>query len=86
MAGIDNLKSRLLEEDRLSAESIETDAAKKADELIAAALKKAEEITESMSVKAQKDGQDKKDRLLARAAHNARNNLLEAKQEAIEKI
>ena len=86
MGSIDNLKARLLEDDRQAAQAIEKEAMVKAEERIAAANKKADEIIRSMAEKAKKDGRDKKDRLMARAALNARNNLLMAKQEAMGKI
>jgi V/A-type H+-transporting ATPase subunit E len=86
MAGIDNLKARLLEDDRQAAQAIEKEALKKADELIESSKCKAEEIVKLMADKAQRDGKDRKDRILARAALNARNELLAAKQEAVEKV
>lgn len=86
MAGIDNLKARLLEDDKQAAQAIEKEALKKADDIIESSKRKAEDIIKLMSEKAQKDGKDRKERILARAALNARNELLAAKQEAIEKV
>lgn len=86
MAGIDNLKARLLEDDKQAAQAIEKEALKKADEIIESSKRKAEDITKTLAEKAQRDGKDRKDRILARAALNARNELLEAKQEAVGKI
>lgn len=86
MAGIDNLKARLLEDDKKAAQAIENEALKKADEIIESSKRKAEDITKQMAEKAQRDGKDRKDRILSRAALNARNELLAAKQEAVEKI
>lgn len=86
MAGIDNLKARLLEDDKQAAQAIEKEALKKADEIIESSKRKAEDIIKLMAEKAQRDGKDKKDRILSRAELNARNELLAAKQEAVEKV
>ncbi|QCX33010.1 hypothetical protein FDN13_04390 [Caloramator sp. E03] len=86
MAGVDNLKNRLLEDDRKRAAEIENDAKSKADEVINAAKLKADEILEDIKQRAEKDGREKKDRLIARAQLDARNLILSAKQQVIDKV
>lgn len=86
MAVIDNLKNRLLNDDRAKATEIEKEAKAKADEILNAAKNKAEAIFEEMKAKAEKDGKERKERLIARAQLEARNQLLASKQEAIDKV
>lgn len=86
MNGIDSLKERLLSEDRIKASEIELEARKKAEEIIQAANIKAAQIEDELRQKAQKDGKDKKERMIARAELDARNIVLQAKQEAIDLI
>ncbi|EYE88353.1 hypothetical protein Q428_08575 [Fervidicella metallireducens AeB] len=86
MAVIDNLKNRLLNDDRAKANEIEKEAKTKADEILNAAKNKAETIFEEMKAKAEKDGKERKERLIARAQLEARNQLLSSKQEAIDKV
>lgn len=86
MNGIDSLKERLLSEDKIKASEIESEARKKAEEIIQAANLKAAQIEEEIKQKAQKDGKDRKERMIARAELDARNIVLQAKQEAIDLI
>ncbi|MCX7694464.1 MAG: V-type ATP synthase subunit E family protein [Caloramator sp.] len=86
MNGIDSLKERLLSEDKIKASEIESEARKKAEEIIQAANLKAAQIEDELRQKAQKDGKDRKERMIARAELDARNIVLQAKQEAIDLI
>lgn len=86
MAGIDNLKNRLLEDDKKKAYEIENEAKLKAEAIINDAKSKANVILEDIKQKAEKDGKDRKDRMIARAQLDARNSILSAKQQAIEKV
>lgn len=86
MTGIDSLKERLLNEDRKKASEIELEAKKKAEEIISSANIKAQQILEDIKQKSEKDGKDKRDRLIARAELDSRNTILQAKQEAIDFI
>lgn len=86
MTGIDSLKERLLNEDRKKASEIELEAKKKAEEIISSANIKAQQILDDIKQKSEKDGKDKRDRLIARAELDSRNTILQAKQEAIDYI
>jgi V/A-type H+/Na+-transporting ATPase subunit E len=86
MANIDNLKLRILSDDREKANAIESEAKAKAQEIVDSAKLKAQTILEEIKVKAEKDGKDKKDRIIARAQLDARNSVLSAKQETIDRV
>lgn len=86
MTGIDSLKERLLNEDRKKAAEIELEAKKKAEEIISSANEKAQQILDDIKINADKDGKDKRDRLIARAELESRNTILQAKQESIDFI
>lgn len=86
MANIDNLKNKILSDDRATAESILNEGKEKAQKIIDEANKKAEEIISGMKEKSEKDGKDKMDRMISRAKLDARNNILKAKQSAIDKV
>jgi V/A-type H+-transporting ATPase subunit E len=86
MANIDNLKERILSDDREKAKKIEDEARAKAEEIVSSAKAKAESILEEVKVRADKDGRDRKDRIVARAQLDLRNLVLAAKQEAIDKV
>lgn len=86
MAGIENLQNRITKDYEDRAKQIEKDAKAKADETLRQAKNKAEEIMSNMKVKAERDGKERKERLMARAELDARNELLFAKQEAIDNV
>lgn len=86
MAGIENLKNRLLQDDKDRASAIENEAKAKAEEIINSAKAKADLILEEIKVRAEKDGKDRKERIIARAQLDARNAVLAAKQEAIDMV
>lgn len=86
MAGIDNLRNKILKDNEDRAKQIERDAAAKAEEIERQARNRADEIMNSMKAKAEKDGQERKERLMSRAQLDARNEILLAKQEAIDKV
>lgn len=86
MANIDNLKFRILSDDREKANAIESEAKVKAQEILDSAKLKAKSILEEAKVKAEKDGKDKKDRIIARAQLDARNSVLSAKQDTIDRV
>lgn len=86
MANIDNLKFRILSDDREKANAIESEAREKAQEILDSAKLKAQSILEETKVKAEKDGKDKKDRIIARAHLDARNSILSAKQDTIDRV
>lgn len=86
MAGIENLKNRIIKDNEDRAKQIENDAKAKAEEVISQAKNKADEIMNNMKAKAEKDGQERKERLISRAQLDARNEVLSAKQEAIDMV
>lgn len=86
MAGIENLRNRIIKDNEDRARQIESDAKTKAEEIINQAKNKADEIINSMKAKAEKDGQERKERLMSRAQLDARNEVLLAKQEAIDMV
>lgn len=86
MANIDNLKNKILNDDRATAESILNEGKERAKKIVDEANKKAEEIISGMKEKAEKDGKDKMDRMISRAKLDARNNILNAKQSAIDEV
>lgn len=86
MAGIENLKNRIIKDNEDRSKKIESDAKAKAEEVINQANNKADEIMNSMKAKAEKDGQERKERLMSRAQLDARNEVLLAKQEAIDMV
>lgn len=86
MAGIDNLKARILRDSQAEAERIERDARAKADQIIESAKAQAEALLEETKAKSERDGKDKRDRIIARAQLDSRNAVLESKQQAIDKI
>lgn len=86
MAGIENLKNRIISDNEDRAKQIENEARQKAEELIKQTKLKADEMAQGMKLKAERDGKDRKERLIARAQLDARNEILVSKQTAIEKV
>lgn len=86
MAGIENLKNRIMKDYEAKAKQIENEAQAKAAEIASQAQAKAAEIMDNMKEKAARDGRDRKERLMARAQLEARNELLFAKHEAINNV
>lgn len=86
MAEIDNLKSKLLGDYEKEAIEIKNQAKVKSDEIILSANEKASIINEEIKTKAERDGKDIKDRIISRAQLNARNDVLQLKQDIIQRI
>lgn len=86
MAGIDNLRNKILKDNEDRAKQIESAAAEAAEETLLKARNKADEIMNSMKAKSERDGQERKERLMSRAQLEARNEILLAKQDAIDKV
>ena len=86
MAGIDSLKDRILKDDSDRAVKIVEDANNAANTVIESAKEKSKSIIDDIKVKSEKDGRDKKDRMIARAQLDARNIILAAKQDAIDNV
>lgn len=86
MAGIDNLKRRILKDDEIASELVIKDAQDKANEILIQSKKKAESNLKEAEIRANKESDNRKDRIIARAKLDARNNILAAKQEAIDRI
>lgn len=86
MAGIDNLKRRILKDDEDRAKQALDDAASRSEEMLKHAGEKADLLVREAASKAIKDGEDRKERIIARAGMDARNSILSAKQEAISRI
>lgn len=86
MAGIENLKKRILKDDEEKAKQIENDAELRARDIVKKAEDKAKTILEDAKIKAEKDGISSMDRIIARAELDARNMVLAAKQEIIGNI
>ena len=86
MAGIENLKNRIIKDNEDRAREIENDARAKAEDIISQAKNKADEIMNNMKSKAEHDGKERKERLMSRSQLDSRNEVLFAKQEAIDKV
>jgi V/A-type H+-transporting ATPase subunit E len=86
MAGIENLKNRIIKDNEDRAKQIESDASAKAGNIISQAKNKADEIMNNMKLKAESDGKERKERLISRTQLDSRNEVLFAKQEAIDKV
>lgn len=86
MGEIDNLKSKLLGDYEKEALEIKNQAKVKADEIILAANEKTSNIDKEAKAKAERDGKDLKDRIISRAQLNARNDVLQLKQDIIQRI
>lgn len=86
MAGIDNLRNKILKDNEDRAKKVENDADAMAEETLLKARNKADEIISNMKVKAERDGQERKERLMSRAQLDARNEILLAKQDAIDMV
>lgn len=86
MAGIDNLKERILKDDQKRAEDIIREAEEKANAILNEANAKAETILKDARIKAERAGENRYERIIARAQLDARNNVLTAKQEMIDKV
>jgi V/A-type H+-transporting ATPase subunit E len=86
MAGIENLKNRIIKDNEDRARSIKSETRDKAEDIISQAKNKADEIMNNMKSKAERDGQERKERLMSRAQLDSRNEVLFAKQEAIDKV
>lgn len=86
MGEIDNLKSKLLGDYKKEALEIKNQAKVKAEDIISIANEKASVINEENKVRAERDGKDIKDRIVSRAQLNARNEILQLKQDIIQRI
>lgn len=86
MAGIENLRKRILNDDEEKAREIISEAETKAQEMLKMSKEKAKAVLEESKVKAEKDAKDRKERIIARAQLDARNNMLSTKQEMIDKV
>ncbi|MDF2674065.1 MAG: hypothetical protein K0R09_2333, partial [Clostridiales bacterium] len=65
---------------------VESEARAKAEDVISKAKNRADEIMNNMKLKAEKDGKERFERLMSRSQLDARNDVLLAKQEAIDKV
>jgi len=86
MAGIENLKNRILKDDEEKAKQIESEAKLKAEEILKQSREKSELFLREAKVKAEKEANDRKERIIARAELDARNNILGEKQNMIDKV
>lgn len=86
MAGIDNLKKRILKDDEEKAVQIENEAKTQALDILDKATVKAEALLKDALKKAEKDGEERKERLISRTRLEARNKILAAKQDSIDMI
>lgn len=86
MAGIDSLKNRIIEDEEEQAKKLLDEARIKADVILGESRKKADVMLAQAKVRGEKDGKDSKERILSRAHMDARNNILSAKQEMIDKV
>ncbi len=86
MAVIENLKNRIIKDNEDRAKQIENEAIAKAEDIISQAKNKADEIMNNMKSKAERDGLERKERLMSRSQLDSRNEVLFAKQEAIDKV
>ncbi|KRQ87329.1 V-type proton ATPase subunit E [Caloramator mitchellensis] len=86
MAGIDNLKERLLSDAKAKALEIENQANAKADEILKEANLKAERIIEEIKEKAEKEGKELKERIISKAKMQVRDMMLKQKQDSIDNV
>lgn len=86
MAGIENLKNRIMQDGRERADKVLSDAKAQAQEMMRKAREKAATMVEEAKVKAEKMGDDRKERIISSARMDARNMKLTAKQETIDRI
>ena len=86
MASIDNLKNKIINDDKIASEKILDEGKQKAKSIIDEAKRKSDGIMSDMKEKAEKDGKDQKERMLSRAKLEARNNILRAKQNSIDLV
>lgn len=86
MAGIENLKNRIIKDDEDKARQVNEEAVSKAQEILRLSKEKAKMIQSDARVKAEKDGDDSRERIIARSHLDARNNILAAKQETIDRV
>lgn len=86
MAGIESLRKRILKDDENKAREVIEEAEAKAQEIQKQSKEKAELLVKEAQAKAERDGNDRSDRIIARAHLDARNNVLAAKQETIDRI
>jgi len=86
MAGIDNLKERLLNDAKVKALAIENEARAKADEILKEANLKADKILEENKEKSEKEGKELKERIISKAKMQVRDMILKQKQDTIDKV
>lgn len=86
MAGIENLKNRIMQDGRERADKVMGDAQAQAEEMMRKAREKAAMMVEEARIKAAKMGDDRKERIISSARLDARNMKLAAKQETIDGV
>ncbi|WDU82208.1 V-type ATP synthase subunit E [Caloramator sp. Dgby_cultured_2] len=86
MAGIENLKERLLSDANEKAANIENEASMKANSTLEEAKSKADKIIEELKEKAERDGRERKERIISKAKMEARDMVLKAKLDAIDNV
>lgn len=86
MANIDNLKNKILDDDKIASEEILNEGKQKAKSIIDEAKRKSDEIMSDMKEKAEKDGREQKERMISRAKLEVRNDILRAKQGSIDLV
>lgn len=86
MAGLDKMKSQILDEAKAAADLKLKNANEKADELLAQAEAEAKKTSESISQKAEKQVADYRDRVVSSIDLQRRTKVLAAKQELIREV
>ncbi|MBE6083228.1 MULTISPECIES: V-type ATP synthase subunit E [Tissierellales] len=86
MAEIDSLKNRILKESKDKAEAKEREAEAQVREMLKESEEKIQVILNDGKIKGEKEGDALKNRIISKAHMDYKNMILEAKQEALEKI
>lgn len=86
MAGIENIKERILEDASKERQSILKEAEKEAENILEKYRKRAKEVRKKILSEAEKEAEDEKRRILSMAQLEQRKVILKAKQNIIDEV
>lgn len=86
MAGIDNLKDRIIIDSQAEADVVLKDSREKAEKVIDDGKIKAKELIEDGKIKAEKEAAAEYERIITKARLDSRNEMISARQEIIDRI
>lgn len=86
MAGIDNLKNRLIKDSQAEADAIFKESKEKAERIIEDGKVKSKKLIEDSRFKAEKEAASEYERIITKARLDSRNEMITARQEAIDNI